>query len=265
MKRIITFILVLVCFLLFGCEIKEKAANNSVNTKVVSVTDYTIESVQDALIIASEKATASVVAIVENNALTAALGSAVVFYREQVGMQYHYFAFTNFHVVDTRSSRKILRVFLGNNTSDTGLQSTEVKLEITNEDYDLAVISFYSNVEIPVCSIGDSGHLKQGQLVLAVGTPISLDNFNSVTMGIVSHPYRKNYSDNHYYIQHDASINPGNSGGGLFNLEGKLIGINTSRAVKTGEDIDGIGYAIPTDTIKAVLYQELTKKGISIN
>jgi serine protease Do len=99
-------------------------------------------------------------------------------------------------------------------------------------------------------------NLKVGELVLAVGNPIGLNN--TVTSGIVSATGRgargrsdKQYSIEHY-IQTDAAINPGNSGGGLFDINGSLIGINTAIATETGAFM-GYGFAIPVDLVKAVV------------
>ena len=90
---------------------------------------------------------------------------------------------------------------------------------------------------------GDSEALAQGQLVLAIGNPMGLEN--SVTLGIVSAPQRQLETDSRMvYIQTDASINPGNSGGALVDLNGKLIGINTLILSRSGGS-EGLGFAVP--------------------
>ena len=261
MKKYIIIILGLLLIITTGCFNTEKAANNSVNTKVVSVTDFTIGDFQDALEIASEKACSSVVAIVDSGAVMSSLGSAVVIKRSALhnGVivaddapiieEYEYLAITNYHVVDSESIRRIMRIYMSDNTSESGYQTSAVTLVEYNESADLAILKFRTNIYCVPATIQDSKDVKKGQIVLAVGTPLGLQNFNTVTMGIVSHPYRLNVEDNHYYIQHDAAINSGNSGGGLFNIEGKLIGINSARAVKKNEDVDGISYAIPTSVV----------------
>ena len=93
--------------------------------------------------------------------------------------------------------------------------------------------------------------IKKGQIVIAVGTPMDLDFFNSISQGVISHPYRYTEVDeiHGYFIQHDATINPGNSGGGLFNLEGKLVGINTWKLNSDNEYVTGMGFAIPSSVI----------------
>lgn len=261
MKKFYIVLLGILLITITGCFNTEKVANNSVNTKVVSVTDFTIGDFQDALEVASEKACSSVVAIVESGAIMSSLGSAVVVKRTAYygGVvvpadaslidEYEYYAITNYHVVDSESVRRIMRIYMGDNTDETGYQTSMVSLIDYDESLDLAILKFRTNIYLEPATIQDSKDLKKGQIVLAVGTPLGLQNYNTVTQGIISHPYRLNIEDNHYYIQHDASINSGNSGGGLFNIEGKLIGINSARAVKKNEDVDGISYAIPTSVI----------------
>ena len=269
MKKFIIILIGVLLITLSGCFNTEKVANNSVNTKVVSVTDFTIGDFQDALEIASEKACSSVVAIVDSGTVMSSLGSAVVIkrtaYYEGVVVaddapqisEYEYYAITNYHVVDSESIRRIMRIYMSDNTSETGYQTSLVTLVEFNESLDLAILKFRTNIYCTPATIQDSKDLKKGQIVLAVGTPLGLQNYNTVTMGIVSHPYRLNIEDNHYYIQHDAAINSGNSGGGLFNIEGKLVGINSARAVKKNEDVDGISYAIPTSVIITNYHQYL--------
>ncbi len=105
---------------------------------------------------------------------------------------------------------------------------------------------------------GDSDMLRQGELVLAIGSPLGLKN--SVSMGVVSAPARQISEDNPVaYIQTDASINPGNSGGALVNTEGQLMGINSFIYSQSGGS-QGIGFAIPSSIVKNV-YEQLREKG----
>jgi serine protease Do len=108
---------------------------------------------------------------------------------------------------------------------------------------------------LPVAETGDSEKLRVGDWVLAIGNPFGLEQ--TVTAGIVSAKGRvigAGPYDN--FIQTDASINPGNSGGPLFNMEGKVIGINTA-IVAQGQ---GIGFAIPISMAKTIL-PDLKAKG----
>ena len=113
-KRIFTlFICVFYCLTLTSCfSNTEKVTNNTINNKVINVSDYTINDVEDAIVVASEKAEQSCVAIRESNISTSSLGSAVVIKREAYSngvkvddnseniTEYVYYAVTNNHVVD---------------------------------------------------------------------------------------------------------------------------------------------------------------------
>lgn len=97
-------------------------------------------------------------------------------------------------------------------------------------------------------TIGTSSNLQVGQSVFAMGNPGGADFFGSFTGGVVSAIGRSLSSSTGYTmecIQHDAAINPGNSGGGLFNAQGQLIGINSSKIAST--EYEGMSFAIPID------------------
>ncbi len=106
--------------------------------------------------------------------------------------------------------------------------------------------------------LGNSDGLKQGQLVLAVGNPLGLEN--SVSMGVISSAGRQIKPDDPMtYIQTDASINPGNSGGPLIDTEGRVVGINTFIYTQSGGS-EGIGFAIPSNLVRTV-YTQIRKNG----
>jgi serine protease Do len=108
--------------------------------------------------------------------------------------------------------------------------------------------------------LGDSDALKQGDFVLALGSPLGLRD--TATFGIVSAKHRSGISQGtgtyDDFIQTDAAINPGNSGGPLFNLRGEVIGINT--AIVRPDIGQGIGFAVPINISKSILPQ-LREKG----
>ena len=120
---------------------------------------------------------------------------------------------------------------------------------------DLALIKIKGGVDLKQLSLGNSGELKVGTWVVAIGSPFGLEQ--TVTAGIVSAKGRSigsgPYDD---FIQTDASINPGNSGGPLMNLRGEVVGINTA-IVASGQ---GIGFAIPIDMVRKIVNQ-LKEKG----
>jgi serine protease Do len=116
----------------------------------------------------------------------------------------------------------------------------------TDPRSDLAVLEIDRAIKglVPI-TIGDSGTLRLGESVLAVGNPFGVGQ--TVTMGIVSAKGRADMGITDYedFIQTDAAINPGNSGGALVNERGELVGINTAILSKSGGSM-GIGFAIPT-------------------
>ncbi len=122
---------------------------------------------------------------------------------------------------------------------------------------DLAVLKIEAH-GLPTLSIASYGELRQGQMVLAFGTPEGLEN--SVTMGVVSSVLRQLDPDSTMvYIQTDAAINPGNSGGPLVDVDGKLVGINSAIFSESGGN-EGIGFAIPSVVVQSV-YQQIRQFG----
>lgn len=120
---------------------------------------------------------------------------------------------------------------------------------------DIAVLKVESKEKVlPFCQLGDSDQVQVGEWVLAMGNPFGLES--TVTVGIVSAKGRVigagPYDD---FIQTDASINPGNSGGPLFDMKGRVVGINTA-IVASGQ---GIGFAIPINLAKDLIPQLITK------
>jgi S1-C subfamily serine protease len=126
----------------------------------------------------------------------------------------------------------------------------------TDPDNDIAVLKFDPprGTELRAVDYGDSGNLKVGQKVLAIGNPFALER--TLTVGIVSGLGRPiQISRQHIVrdmIQTDASINPGNSGGPLLDTQGRMIGINTMIYSPSGGSV-GIGFAVPVNTAKRVV------------
>lgn len=134
-----------------------------------------------------------------------------------------------------------------------------VHAEIVGLDLEADVALLKVNEKnLPALELADSDKVEQGQIVLAFGSPMGLDN--SVTMGIVSSPARQLKSDDPMiYIQTDAPINPGNSGGPLVNTEGRVVGINTLIMTQSGGS-EGIGFAVPSNLVSSVV-EQLRKAG----
>lgn len=118
---------------------------------------------------------------------------------------------------------------------------------------DLAVLKIDASGFFPA-TFGNSDELSYGEQVVAIGRPNDATAESSITSGIISFLNRRvanasNYSSK--FIQTDSAINPGSSGGALVNMYGQVIGITSAKVV--GDEYEGIGYAIPTVTVKRVV------------
>ena len=132
---------------------------------------------------------------------------------------------------------------------------TKIKATLVGVDKktDLAVLKFTPVKPLTAVKFGDSGKLRLGEWVIAIGNPFSLGG--TVTAGIVSAINRDiNSGPYDSYIQTDAAINRGNSGGPLFNLDGEVVGVNTLIISPSGGSI-GIGFAVPSKTVAVVVDQ----------
>jgi len=120
---------------------------------------------------------------------------------------------------------------------------------------DIALIKINAK-NLPAAKLGDSDKLRIGEIVLAIGSPLSKNLEHTITHGIVSAKGRSNFglADYEDFIQTDAAINPGNSGGALVNLNGEVVGINAAIATQSG-GFQGIGLAVPINMAKSVMEQ----------
>jgi serine protease Do len=142
---------------------------------------------------------------------------------------------TNKHVV---LDAKTVTVKLAD---DRFQQARVVALGLDNKD--LAFLRLNGRGPYPTAKMGDSGLVRVGQRVLAIGSPFGLDG--TLTTGIVSRIDRTRNM-----IQTDAAINPGNSGGPLLNIRGELIGINRSIINPVGASSAGVSFAVPINVVK---------------
>jgi serine protease Do len=118
---------------------------------------------------------------------------------------------------------------------------------------DLALLKVEPKKPLKAVTFGDSGRMRVGDWVMAIGNPFGLGG--SVTVGIISATKRDiNAGPYDDFLQTDAAINRGNSGGPLFNMEGQVIGVNTAIISPTGGSI-GIGFAVPSNSAVQVLDQ----------
>ena len=168
---------------------------------------------------------------------------------------------TDAHVVQGAVQVKVVVTAAGSlKPNDPGRSTTrtlDARILGIDRDSDLGLLRIEAE-GLPFLQFGNSDALRQGDLVLAIGSPLGLHN--SVSMGVVSAPARAVNDDNPIlYIQTDASINPGNSGGALVDARGLLIGLNTFIVSQSGGN-EGIGFAIPSNVVRNV-YEQLRRKG----
>ncbi len=149
---------------------------------------------------------------------------------------------TNHHVIDGATSISV-------RTTDG--KSHKATLVGTDERTDLAVIKIDAK-DLKSAVVGDFKNCKLGDTVVAIGNPLGQLG-GTVTDGIISALDREITIDNNIMtlIQTNTAINPGNSGGGLFNTSGQLIGIVNAKS--SGEDVEGLGFAIPIDLAQNVI------------
>jgi serine protease Do len=172
------------------------------------------------------------------------LGSGVIVSRDG-------YILTNNHVIDKADSiyvrlyddRRLLAKVIG---ADSKTDVAVLKIDAGN---------------LPFISIGNSDSVQVGEIVLAIGSPMSENLAYTVTQGIVSAKGRSNVGLAYYedFIQTDAAINPGNSGGPLIDLDGKLIGINTAIVSRTGGYM-GIGFSVPSNLAMHIM-NSILKEG----
>lgn len=159
---------------------------------------------------------------------------------------------TNSHIIDNSKTAYAIQVI----TSD-------------GKEYTAGVVAYDARTDIALlkadatdlkpATFGKSEDMSVGSGVVAIGNPGGIGYQNSMTSGVISAVNRTVPSNtNVKYIQTDAAINPGNSGGPLCNLYGQIIGMNTSKIVS--EQYEGMGFAIPSETIKTIV-DELMKNG----
>lgn len=159
------------------------------------------------------------------------------------------FIVTNNHVVDDAAR---VKVHLKNGTTLDG--------EVVGSDpaTDIALIKVKTNEALPAATLGDSDALKVGQFALAIGNTLGLPGGPTASMGVIGAlgrpmPWAEFVFEG--LVQTDAAINPGNSGGPLADINGKVIGINTAMIAFA----QGVGFAIPINTVKRVSEQILEK------
>lgn len=179
------------------------------------------------------------------------IGTGVMFYKDNKTA----YLVTNNHVVEGAAKVDIVR--------DSG-KHFNAQVVGTDPYTDLAVIKVPADVfkGVDPVTFANSDAIEAGEPAIAIGTPLGLDFADTVTSGIVSAKSRvmpvqdeatQQTLDYQTVIQTDAAINPGNSGGPLVNINGDVIGINSSKIV--AQNFEGMGFAIPSNEVKVVARQ----------
>lgn len=231
-------------------------SDNAARSRLVSYTAIDTE-VQSSTADVVRRVADTVVEIQTNTVITqwgmqyvvSGAGSGVIVAHDEAFKTYY--IITNNHVIDGASEIKVT------------LHSGEVytaSLVAADERDDIAVVSINESSTLNVAIWGNSDSLQIGEDLIAIGNPLgSLGG--TVTKGILSATKRSIPVGNYtmQLLQTDTAINPGNSGGGLFNMRGNLIGIVNAKT--SDEEVEGICFAIPANTAKAI-FEDLVENGV---
>ncbi|MCK1219074.1 S1C family serine protease [Streptococcus uberis] len=237
--------------------------NTTNTTKAVKVTQDAVVSVvnyqkNDSLNSAMDIFSQGDSSTKENDGLSIYSEGSGVIYKKDGDSAY---LVTNNHVID-KAER--IEIILADGSKVVG------KLIGADTYSDLAVVKISSDKIKTVAQFADSSKINIGEVAIAIGSPLGTEYANSVTEGIVSSLSRtvtlkneegQTVSTN--AIQTDAAINPGNSGGPLINIEGQIIGINSSKisqSKSSGNAVEGMGFAIPANDVIKIINQ-LESKG----
>lgn len=216
----------------FSMEIRKKPENSDGGFVVKDVSDVV------------QKVRPSVVGVITESFQTystSSTGSGIILSEDG-------YIVTNNHVVEGGDSIAV--------TLDDG-ETYAAELIGTDVKSDIAVLKIDAQ-NLPAAEFGDSSQVEVGEAAIAIGNPLGLNG--TVTAGIISAVDREIQVDssNMVLLQTDASINPGNSGGALLNEYGQVIGVNSAKI--SSEDSEGLGFAIPSNTVGPIV-EELIDKG----
>lgn len=227
----------------------------SIGNNISSSIQYNIENVENPAVAVAAKLSSSAVLIeIKSNIYgeiltTVSQGTGTIYSSDG-------HIITNYHVIESAidSKTEFIYVTIGNES---------IKAEIVGVDSmsDLAVIKV-NKKGLVAAKFADSDDIKIGEMAIAIGNPLGEKLKASVTVGYISALDRKITSDGRTYtlIQTDAAINTGNSGGPLSNAQGFVIGINTAKI--SGYNVEGIGFAIPSNIVTNIVEQLIENKVI---
>lgn len=219
--------------------VEELMPEAEVNT-IVDLSEF-----QDQLTDIIEEASTGVLGILNSTLEGSASGSGVVYKKEAN----KYYLVTNHHVIE---NAELLTVVYEKDGLLYEINDNFIEVLGSDPVTDLAVLTFNSLEDFAVVPLADSYDIELGEIAIAIGNPLGLEYYGTVTMGIVSGlaRYVADGAFNATLLQHDAAISPGNSGGALLNLNGELIGINNMKVID--DNVSNIGFAIPSNTVKRI-------------
>ncbi len=221
---------------LTGCEqIDEEALKEEIKSELTEELAFNMDDINDHLSEVSSIAKACTVTIDVTLSDTNDIHGSGIVYKQDGD---DYYILTNEHVI--RYNQKV-EVYLP--SLNKYIEATIIKEDALK---DLVILKITSIDIISICEIHQVDY-EVGELVLSVGTPVSKEYSNTVTLGMISR-----IQDD--LIQHDAAVNPGSSGGPLFNINGELIGLNVSRintafSGNVSVSVEGMAFSIIIEEI----------------
>lgn len=247
----------LLTYFALDAKIDSLVSGNNTNSTGI---EYKIQETDSPVVAIAQKAGPSIVGVQIDYVTQSLFGSVEQSSEEGSGIIYSEdgYIITNYHVIESAINNSSAKVYVTLPDSDEQLEASIIG---SDETTDLAVIKVDKTGLTPA-EFGSSSELKVGELAVAIGNPLGQELAGSVTGGYVSALNRKLTADGRTYnlIQTDAAINPGNSGGALVNSKGQVIGINTVKI--GGEQVEGIGFAIPSDDALPIIKELIENKKI---
>lgn len=244
-------------------SIAKDSAESSASGSSGATTNITVDKQSTNLVSAiAQKSVPSVVGVAVKASVNTFFGFSTDTSSEGSGVIYTEdgYIITNYHVismaVENEARGAQMSVYLSSDP-DTAIPATVVGY---NSDYDLAVVKI-DKTGLSAMEFADSNEVQVGDVAVAIGNPGGQQFMSSVSSGIISGLNRTIQLEGTAQmklLQTDAAINPGNSGGALVDCYGKLIGINSSKI--SSEEYEGMGFAIPSNTVKKVVSNIINNK-----
>lgn len=240
---------------------KPTSSNHLNDPGTITINDSTVENVVEAVY---QKASPSIVGIrttvgIKNfftgESKSSGEGTGIVYSNDG-------YIITCYHVISSIYNSSVtsakIEVFLPGN-EEKPYEATVIGY---NKATDIALIKI-NKKGLTVADFGTSSNIKVGQFAVVIGNPGGLQFMSSVSYGVISGINRSVSIEGlgeMSLIQTDAAINPGNSGGPLVNTEGKVIGMNSAKLISN--DIEGMGFAIPIDTVLEIVDNIIENKDV---